>query len=170
MLKVARQRVLSVRLVGGDLRALPLGDRSADVLTCGLALTHVPNLAPVLAEFARVLRPGATAIVSDVHPELVYRGSVVKAETPAGEPQTAAFHLRTVADHVRAALAAGFTVRRLEELRSGAAADPDPADNTLTSDLGPWRLWPWSLLDRAPAAARVAWDIPALLVLQLDRA
>jgi SAM-dependent methyltransferase len=133
------------------------------VLTTGLALTHVSDLQSVLREFARVLRPGGTAILSDVHPELLYRGSVVKT----GEPQTAAFHRHSVADHVRAALAAGLTVRRLEELWKTGADDPNPWHNEPGSELGPWRLLPWTLLDRVPEAARAAWDNPALLVMHL---
>jgi malonyl-CoA O-methyltransferase len=57
-----------IALAQGDLTALPLPDASADVLLCGLAVGHVPQLEPVLREFARVARPGATLVVSDFHP------------------------------------------------------------------------------------------------------
>jgi ubiquinone/menaquinone biosynthesis C-methylase UbiE len=169
MLALARDRVPGARFLLGDLTALPLPDGAADVLTSGLALTHVPDLEPVLREFARVLRPGGHAIVSDVHPELLLRGSVVKSESDAGQPQVAAFLLHSVADHVRAALAAGFTIRGLEELRSSGGDEADPPGERATTDPGPWRLWPWTLLDLVPEAARAAWDTPALLVLHLVR-
>ncbi len=168
MLQRARERVAGARFVAGDLHRLPLPADSADVLTSGLALTHVSDLRPVLAEFARVVRPGGTAIISDVHPELLYRGSVVKSETATGEPQMAAFHRHSVADHVQSALAAGFTLRRLEELQNVGADNPDPSPDESASELGPWRLWPWTLLDRVPEAARAAWDTPALLVIHLE--
>ncbi len=42
----------------GLLQSLPLEDASVDLVTCGLALTHVEDLGPVFAEFARVLRTG----------------------------------------------------------------------------------------------------------------
>src|SRR5262245_19673817 len=48
--------------------------RRPDVIVCALALVHVPRLQPVLAEFARVLRPGGDPVISDVHHELVTRG------------------------------------------------------------------------------------------------
>jgi ubiquinone/menaquinone biosynthesis C-methylase UbiE len=169
MLDRARVRVPGARFVAGDVRCLPLPADSVDVLTTGLALTHVPHLVPVLVELARVLRRGGTAIISDVHPELLYRGSVVKSETTDGEPQMASFHRHSVADHVRAALAAGFTIRRLEELSSVNADTSEPLPDEPTSEPGPWRLWPWSLLDRVPEAARAAWDTPALLVMQVER-
>ncbi|HEY4092984.1 MAG TPA: class I SAM-dependent methyltransferase [Luteibacter sp.] len=57
-----------IALAQGDLAALPLPDGSADVLLCGLAVGHVPDLGAVLHEFARVARPGATLVVSDFHP------------------------------------------------------------------------------------------------------
>jgi ubiquinone/menaquinone biosynthesis C-methylase UbiE len=37
-------------------------------VTCALALTHVDDLAPVMKEVTRVLRPGGKAIISDIHP------------------------------------------------------------------------------------------------------
>ena len=68
MLDVARAKLPDVDLRFGRLEALPLDDASVDVVTCALALTHVPDLAPVIREFGRVLRPGGTAVLSDIHP------------------------------------------------------------------------------------------------------
>src|SRR5258708_22181637 len=68
MLAVARAKLPDADLRHGRLEALPVDDASVDVLTCALALTHVPDLAPVMREFARVLRPGGTAVLSDIHP------------------------------------------------------------------------------------------------------
>ena len=68
MLEVARGKLPDVDLRRGRLEALPVDDASIDVLTCALALTHVPDLAPVMREFARVLRPGGIAVLSDIHP------------------------------------------------------------------------------------------------------
>ena len=68
MLEVARAKLPDVDLRNGRLEALPVDDASVDVITCALALTHVPDLAPVMREFARVLRPGGTAVLSDIHP------------------------------------------------------------------------------------------------------
>jgi SAM-dependent methyltransferase len=168
MLARARGRVSGARFVAGDLHRLPLASRSADVLTTGLSLTHVPDLQPVVAEFARVLCPGGSAVISDIHPDLLYRGSIVTWETAAGEPQVAASYRHSVAEYVRAALAAGFRLCRLEELWSGDTGDPEPSSREPATDLGPWRLWPWTLLDRVPEAARASWDTPALLVMHLQ--
>ena len=169
MLQQARRQVAGASFTVGDLHDLPLPDASVDLLTNALALTHVADLDPVLAEFARVLRPGGTAIISDVHPDLVYRGSVVKAESPTGQPQMAACHRHTVADYVRAALAAGFRIRRIDEQprpRSGQES-PDTAPEPVR-EIGSWRDWPWTLLEWAPEATRAAWDNPAVIVWQLE--
>lgn len=61
MLAQARKRLPDVDLHEADLHRLPLPDNAVDTVVCALALTHVPDLAPVLAEFARVLRPGETS-------------------------------------------------------------------------------------------------------------
>jgi SAM-dependent methyltransferase len=169
MVRRARENVMDVSFVVGDLHALPLPDGSVDLVTNALALTHVTDLDHVLSEFARVLRPGGAAIITDVHPDLVALGSTVKAQGPEGQPQLAECHRRTVADYLRAALSAGFRVRgfdeqpRTAELVDGSATDPDPA-----RDVGPWQDWPWTLVDWVPGASRVAWNIPAVLVWHLE--
>ena len=58
MLARARRRVPTGAFHRGDLHRLPLAGGTVDPVGCCLALTHVPRLEPVLAEFARVLRPG----------------------------------------------------------------------------------------------------------------
>ena len=50
-----------------DLRHLPVADAHVDLVTCGLALTHLPDLGPAFAELARVLRPGGHLITADIH-------------------------------------------------------------------------------------------------------
>lgn len=84
MLALAKARVPAGTFAVGDLADLPLPDAAVDLVTTALALTHVTELGPVYAEFARVLRPGGDLIVSDVHPDLVLLGSTVKATDPAG--------------------------------------------------------------------------------------
>jgi ubiquinone/menaquinone biosynthesis C-methylase UbiE len=68
MLVIARAKVPEADLREGRLEDLPLEDDSVDLITCALALTHVPDLGPVLREFARVLRSGGTVVLSDIHP------------------------------------------------------------------------------------------------------
>jgi ubiquinone/menaquinone biosynthesis C-methylase UbiE len=76
MLDVARAKVPGAEFRTGRLEALPVDDASVDVLTCTLALTHVAKLGPVMREFARVLRPGGQAVLSDMHPIATLTGSI----------------------------------------------------------------------------------------------
>ena len=136
---------------------------------CGLALAHVPNLQPVMQEFARVLRVGGDLVISDAHHELVFRGSVVKARGPGGRPGLVATYRHTPGAFVRAALPVGLQVRRCEEPTRAAGSDvprSPPQDVTI----GDVNDWPWSLLDVIPEAARAAWEIPATIIWHFQRA
>jgi SAM-dependent methyltransferase len=163
MLERARARVPAAEFGLGDLHELPLPDDSVDLVVSGLALCHVPSLAPVLAEFARVLRPGGHAVISDCHHEIGLRGSVPHALGPAGEPGLVPTYRHTAGDFVRAALAAGLLIRACEEPRVSSAA-PTPAAALGEFTPGDWGEWPWSLIAQLPEAAAAAWAIPAVIV------
>jgi ubiquinone/menaquinone biosynthesis C-methylase UbiE len=47
---------------------LPFEADQFDLLICALTLSHVPNLAHALAEFARVLQDGGSLLITDFHP------------------------------------------------------------------------------------------------------
>jgi SAM-dependent methyltransferase len=163
MLEVARTRLPGASFSEGDLASLPLPDDAVDLVTTGLALTHAPDLRLVYAEFARVLRPGGSLIVSDVHPDLVLLGSTVKAIAADGGAWLATTHRHSVGDHLRAALAARFTVLRCEEHPRPAPTTTDPLPPP-TREIGEWSIWPWTLLGWDPEAARSAWNNPAVTV------
>ncbi len=161
MLAHARRRVPEGEFHIAELDRLPLPDDSVDVIVCALALVHVPRLEPVLAEFARVLRPGGDLVISDVHHELVTRGSVITARGPAGQPCIAVTYRHQLGDYLRPALSLGLQVRRCEEPRDvpSASRPPEPA-----TDIGDWQDWPWSLMDYLPTAARAADGRPSLVI------
>lgn len=165
MLELARKRVPEAEFRDGALEGLPLADESVDVAVTTLALCHVPDLRPVMAEFARVLRPGGDLVISDMHVEQVFRGSVVRCLGPNGEPGLAETYLHQPGDYLRAALAAGLQVRRCEEPPSGAMAASEPA-----TDPGPWSDWPWSLAAMIPGATAAAWRTPVNIVWHFQRA
>lgn len=66
MLRAARKRHAAGLYVQADGAELPLGDASADVVTCGFALRNFDRLDAVLAECARVLVPGGRFVVLEV--------------------------------------------------------------------------------------------------------
>lgn len=150
MLERARTRVPRARFELGELQRLPLGDDSVDLVVCALALVHVPELAAVFAEFARVLRPGGQLVISDVHHMLVLLGSAIGGLDENGAPGRVVAVRRTAGDFLRAALPVGFQVRRCDEPR-WVRTDPLPPAET-DADPGHWQDWPWSLMQMAPAA------------------
>jgi ubiquinone/menaquinone biosynthesis C-methylase UbiE len=161
MLDHARQRVPEGEFHIAPLDRLPLPDNSVDVIVCALALVHVARLEPVMAEFARMLRPGGDLVISDVHHELVTRGSVIKARGPADEPSIVATYRHRLSDYLRPALSLGLQVKRCEE-PGGSRSEvlpPEPA-----TEIGGWRDWPWSLMGYLPTAARAAGGRPSLVI------
>jgi SAM-dependent methyltransferase len=163
MLERARSRVPKAAFRLGDLHALPVPDDHVDLITCALALTHVPDLGPVIAEFARVLRPGGHLVISDVHHELVALGSVPRMRSATGEPGLMPAYRHRAGDYLKAALLEGLTVRRCEEPRHPVYGVGGGLADEMTT--GPWDTWPWSLHGLAPAAYGAAWtDLPATII------
>ena len=62
------------RLVVSDLRRLPLGDATFDVVWCRLVIGHIVDPRAAFGELARICRPGGVVIVSDFHPAAVAAG------------------------------------------------------------------------------------------------
>ncbi|HXS62171.1 MAG TPA: class I SAM-dependent methyltransferase [Streptosporangiaceae bacterium] len=141
MLAVAKAKVHGVDFRLGDLRALPVQDCAVDLVTISLALTHVPELAPVMAEFARVLRPGGHLVIADSRMDY----AMVQA-LPDGSYGYMPHHPRMTSEYLTAALPLGFEVRHCEELRvpHRDPADAPPAERVLPehpSDI--WTLRGW---------------------------
>jgi SAM-dependent methyltransferase len=161
MLAHARRRVPDGEFHVGELDRLPLPDDSVDVIVCALALVHVPQLQPVMAEFGRLLRPGGDLVISDLHHERVTRGSVIKARGPGGEPYIAPTYRHRLGDYLRSALSLGLQVKRCEEPTATGTGAPLPVP---TGEIGDWEYWPWSLMSYLPSAARVAAGCPSLVI------
>jgi ubiquinone/menaquinone biosynthesis C-methylase UbiE len=161
MLARARRRVPEAEFDIAELDALPLPDNSVDVIVCALALDHVACLDPVLAEFARVLRPGGDLVISDIHHELTTRGSAMTVRGPAGEPRIAPSYRHQLGDYLRPALRLGLQVRRCEEPRATSADGPPPEP---AAEIGDWSDWPFSLMDYLPSATRAAGGRPHLVI------
>ncbi|WP_017596208.1 class I SAM-dependent methyltransferase [Nocardiopsis potens] len=164
MLEGARRRVPGAGFRVGDLYRLPAGDGSADLAVCSLALTHLPDLGPALAEFARVLRPGGHLVVTDVHPERVARGLVPPVRLADGSPARLVAHRHRTGDYLRAALAAGFHPLSCEE-PPAPVPEPGSGQDAAGPGAAPWETWPWSLAGLVPEAARAAEaGVPAILL------
>ncbi|WP_433292930.1 methyltransferase domain-containing protein [Actinoplanes sp. CA-030573] len=157
MLAHARERVPGAEFHEAPLDALPLPDEHVDLAVCALALAHLPDLRPAFAELARVLRPGGSLVVTDIHHEIVLLGSVPHVRTDAGEPRLIPSYRHRASDYLGAALPAGLELRRLEEPRNDTAADIR-APMAAAVEAGEWDMWPWTLMGQAPAARGGAFD------------
>lgn len=170
MLARARAKIPDGEFHEADLHHLPVPDDHVDVVVCALSLTHVPELAPVLAEFVRVLRPGGHLVISDSRGLIGDIAMPLVKIGPDGKPGVMLNRARLTSDYLVAALSLGLRVRRCEEPRV-----PYPlVDQTGTplSDTVPvpahipntppdiWSLHPW-----CPDATNAAWrDKPAAII------
>jgi ubiquinone/menaquinone biosynthesis C-methylase UbiE len=168
MLERAREKVPGGEFHEAELHDLPLPDDHVDVVVCALALVHVPDLEPVLAEFVRVLRPGGSLVISDQRGLIRGIGlPVVKARARGGLGYMP-IRSRLTSDYLAAALPLGLQVRRCEEpLRpyplvdergvSGGASVPDPVPGEPPNI---WALHAW-----CPAATNAAYrGLPAAII------
>jgi ubiquinone/menaquinone biosynthesis C-methylase UbiE len=119
MLEKAREKLPDATFRQGDLTSLPLEDASVDAVVCALSLVHLEAVAPAVAEFARVLRPGGTLLVSDVHPFLIELGW--RAQFAAGEGGIGfmTIHPHMASEYVTAFAETGFRVRGCYEPELG---------------------------------------------------
>ncbi|MET8422196.1 methyltransferase domain-containing protein [Streptomyces sp. NPDC005134] len=167
MLARARKRLPGVEFHEADLHRLPLPDNAVDTVVCALALTHVPDLAPVLAEFARVLRPGGHLVISDAHLLVSYlRPTLARRPSPDGRPSLLAEYHRPLSGYLAAALPLGFQVRHCEEPRRPRhSLNADTAPNPLPTHMT------WDLLHWYPEASAAAMEDSPIVVMwhfQLD--
>lgn len=99
MLAAARAKIPGADFRTGDLYRLPVPDRHADLVVCSLALTHIPDLGPTFAEFARVLKPGGHLVTSDsANPQVLVQ------ELPDGDIGSLPNHTHRASDYLAAGL------------------------------------------------------------------
>jgi SAM-dependent methyltransferase len=101
-----------VRVVRGNLAALPFGGSTVDIVATLQVIEHLWDQEGFLAECHRVLRPGGRLLVTTPN-RLTF--------SPGRETPLNPFHTRELAPAELGELvtAAGFTVERLEGLRHG---------------------------------------------------
>jgi SAM-dependent methyltransferase len=169
MLAIARAKVPGAEFREGDLHHLPVPDQHADVVVCALALSHVPDLAPVLAEFTRVLRPGGHLVISDSRGLLGCLGPPVVQALPGGGFGYLPHRTHLTSDYLAAALPLGLQVRHCEEPRyPHPVIDPGTAPpESVIPEYQPanhWSLQPW-----CPAAANAAYRATPAVIIWLFR-
>jgi SAM-dependent methyltransferase len=164
MLGHARARVPDGDFRIGDLHSLPVDDCAVDVIVCALALVHLPDLAPVFAEFTRVLRPGGHLVISDMHHMRVSLGSVPRVRSATGEPGLLPAYRHLAGDYLKAALPLGLHLHSCDEPLQ------QPGEPATDAEVGAWDVWPWSLPTLVPEAGQAAnADLPVTIIWHFQR-
>lgn len=133
MLARARESGRGVVRAGASL--LPFVADSFDLVVCALVVGHVTSLDPVIAEVARVLRPGGVLAYSDLHPAGTLAGWERSLPDAEGRSVSLVQHLHLHEDHLGACRRAGLVVEEIREPRVEFES--------------PWRGWPALLVVRA---------------------
>lgn len=115
MLAGARAKGVYRHLILGDMRRTPFPDAAYDLVTASLADEHLPDVRPLYAEAARITRQGGYFVLVGYHPFFLMSGIPTHFNSDAGEPVTIECYVHLLSDHVRAALAAGWSLREMDE-------------------------------------------------------
>ena len=112
-------RVADGARVCASLVRLPFAAESFDVVICGLAVGHEPDIRAWMSEVARVLTAGGTFLYSDFHPEAA-RAGLTRSFTDAQQRSYTLPHCaHDLAAQRSAALAAGLSISVVQEVRVG---------------------------------------------------
>lgn len=120
MLAKARARGVYRFLVVGDVRATPLRGAAYGLVIQSLADEHLPDLGPLYAEAARLLRSGGRFVLIGYHPWFLMSGMPTHFDIEPGRAVAIESYVHLFSDHVAAAREAGL---RLEEMVEGLIDD-----------------------------------------------
>ena len=116
MLEQARARGVFASLRTGDVRDTGLAPAHYDLITTSLVDEHLPELAPLYRESARLARPGAAHVLVGFHPFFIMKtGMPTHFDNRDGEPLAIETHIHLLSAHVTAALAAGWQLAEMHE-------------------------------------------------------
>jgi len=98
----------------------PVPDDAFDVVVATLVLEHIEKLEPFFVQLERVLRPGGTAFLSELHPERQRRGSQGRFVGADGNTVSVPATLHNEVDYLNAGNAAGLQLVRQRDRYSPA--------------------------------------------------
>jgi ubiquinone/menaquinone biosynthesis C-methylase UbiE len=122
MLARARRKPgLKDHLVVAEADHVPVVSRWADLVLCSLSLGYFADLTLVFKEFARITRPAARVVVTDLHPDAMAAGWT-RSFRAGGMTYNIATHTHSFASIQGAANGAGFALERSLPIHFG---DPE---------------------------------------------
>lgn len=90
-----------------------------DLVCFSLVLEHIEKLEPVFREAARAVHAGGWLYLGELHPFRQYAGAQARFESSSGIQKVTAY-THHISDFIRAAKAAGFIVKDLDEFFDSA--------------------------------------------------
>jgi SAM-dependent methyltransferase len=115
MLERARSRAVYRDLMVGDVSAVDRPAGAYSLVCQSLADEHLPNLQPLYREAFRLTAPGGVFVLLGYHPWFLMTGMAAHFEDGAGRSIAVESYVHLFADHVAAALAAGWRLMELKE-------------------------------------------------------
>lgn len=123
MLSRGRQKVIAagltqrVQLVEHDIRSrLPLADAAFDLGICCLVLDHIADVAALLREMRRVVKPGSPLVISTMHPAMMLVGTQARFQDPeSGDRVYVESSPNQLSDYIRAAVANDLAIAHISE-------------------------------------------------------
>ena len=115
MLAGARGKGVYRHLVLGDMRRTPFRAGEYDLVTAVLADEHLPDVRPLYQEAARITRSGGRFVLVGYHPFFLMSGIPTHFNSASAGPVTIECYVHLLSDHVRAALAADWSLREMHE-------------------------------------------------------
>ena len=116
MLERSRSRGVYDRLELAEVADSGLDAGGYSLVTTVLVDEHLPALGPLYREAARLAEPGAAHVLVGFHPFFIMKsGMPTHFDTPEGTPVAIETHVHLFSDHVRAALASGWSLAEMHE-------------------------------------------------------
>lgn len=115
MLAVAKQKGVYRQLFLGDITDTQLPAARYDLAIEALADEHLSELTPLYREAARLTKPNGHFVIVGYHPYFLMQGIITHFHRENGEPVALESFVHLLSDHVKAAHAAGWTLREMDE-------------------------------------------------------
>lgn len=115
MLDVARSKGIYRNLAVADVSNTGLDAGTYDLVIQSLADEHLPALAPLYKEAARVSKAGGFFVLVGFHPQFLMAGMPTHFNRAPGEPVTIRSYVHLLSDHVKAARASGWSLLEMDE-------------------------------------------------------
>ena len=95
---------------------LPFGEASFDRVVCALVVDHIRDLRAFFAELRRIARPGASVVVSVMHPGMMLKGTQARFHDPVtGQEVRPESVAHQISDYVMGATRAGLAIDEMSE-------------------------------------------------------